>query len=89
MQLAEFDKAEADFEKAEQLDPQQSLSAAAQGMVAEEKNQNNPEEALATVRAKAEQEAGRRVSLVSAGAILAQKAPDPGSRRFPASDSVR
>ena len=32
VQLAEYDKAEADFEKANRLDPSQSLSSAAQGL---------------------------------------------------------
>jgi tetratricopeptide (TPR) repeat protein len=52
VQLADYEKAQTDFEKAEQLDPHQALSAAAQGMVAEEKNQNDPERALAIVREK-------------------------------------
>ena len=39
VQMADFEKAEADFKKAEELDPHQTLSAAAQGMVAEEQNQ--------------------------------------------------
>ena len=82
VQLAAFDKAEADFEKAEQLDPRQSLSAAAQGMVAEEKNQSNPEEALATVRAKLSKKPGDAFLWYLQGAILAQKAPEPGSADF-------
>lgn len=52
VQLADYEKGEADFEKAEQLDPRQSLSAAAQGMIAEEKNQNDPDQVLTTVRSK-------------------------------------
>ena len=50
VQLAEYDKAQSDFEKAEQLDPTQALTAAAQGMVAEEKHQNDPDQALVTVK---------------------------------------
>jgi tetratricopeptide (TPR) repeat protein len=42
VQIADYEKAEADFEKAEVLDPRQTLSAAAQGMIAEEQNQNGP-----------------------------------------------
>ncbi len=82
VQLAEFDKAQADFEKAEQLDPKQSLSAAAQGMVAEEKNQNNPDEALATVRAKLLKKPGDAFLWYLQSAILALKAPAPGSPDF-------
>ena len=52
VQLADYEKAQADFEKAEQIDPRQGMSAAAQGMLAEEQNQNDPDRALATVRAK-------------------------------------
>ena len=82
VQLAAFDKAQADFEKAEQLDPRQSLSAAAQGMVAEEKNQSNPEQALATVRAKLAKNSGDAFLWYLQAAILAQKAPAPGSADF-------
>ncbi len=38
MQLAQYDKAEADFEKAYELDPHQSLSTAAQGLAAVQAN---------------------------------------------------
>jgi tetratricopeptide (TPR) repeat protein len=82
VQLADYDRAETDFEKAEALDPQQSLSAAAQGMIAEEKNQNNPEEALATVRSKLARKPRDPFLWYLQAAILAQKAPAPGSREF-------
>jgi tetratricopeptide (TPR) repeat protein len=82
VQLAEFDQAEADFEKAEQLDPHQALSAAAQGMVAEERNQNDPDQALATVRAKLAKKPGDAFLWYLQAAILSQKAPDPASTDF-------
>ncbi len=82
VQLAEFDRAEADFEKAEQLDPRQGLSAAAQGMVAEERNHNDPDQALATVRAKLAKKPGDAFLWYLQAAILSQKAPDPGSAEF-------
>jgi tetratricopeptide (TPR) repeat protein len=82
VQLAEFDQAEADFEKAEQLDPRQALSAAAQGMVAEERNQNDPDQALATVQAKLAKKPGDAFLWYLQAAILSQKAPDPGSAEF-------
>jgi tetratricopeptide (TPR) repeat protein len=82
VQMANYDKAEADFEKAEQLDPRQGLTAAAQGMVAEEKNQSNPDQALATVRAKLAKKPGDAFLWYLQSAILSQKAPEPGSPEF-------
>ena len=82
VQLADYKQAQADFEKAEQLDPHQGLSAAAQGMVAEEQNQNDPDRALATVRAKLTKKPGDGFLWYLQAAILAQKAPAPGSADF-------
>ena len=82
VQLADYDRAEADFEKAERLDPGQALSGAAQGMVAEEKNQNDPDKALATVRAKLAKKPGDAFLWYLQAAILSQKAPEPGSAEF-------
>jgi tetratricopeptide (TPR) repeat protein len=82
VQLADYEKAEADFEKAEQLDPRQSLSAAAQGMIAEEKNQNDPDQALATVRSKLAKKPNDPFLWYLQAAILSQKAPAPDSTEF-------
>ena len=41
VQLADYDKAEADFEKAHEVDPNQSLSVAAQGMAAVQANDSD------------------------------------------------
>ena len=82
VQLADYEKAEADFEKAEQLDPRQSLSAAAQGMIAEEKNQNDPDQALATVRSKLVKKPNDPFLWYLQAAILSQKAPAPDSTEF-------
>jgi tetratricopeptide (TPR) repeat protein len=82
VQLADYEKAEADFEKAEQLDPHHSISAAAQGMVAEEKNQKDPDQALAIVRAKLAKKPGDAFLWYLQAAILSQKAPAPGSAEF-------
>jgi tetratricopeptide (TPR) repeat protein len=82
VQLADYEKAEADFEKAEQLDPHQTLSAAAQSMVAEERNQNDPDRALATVRSKLVKKPGDAFLWYLEAAILAEKAPNPGSAEF-------
>ncbi len=82
VQLADFEKAEADFEKAEKLDPRQSISAAAQGMAVEEQNQNDPDRALAVVKAKLAKRPNDAFLLYLQAAILAQKAPAPGSAEF-------
>ena len=82
VQLADYEKAEADFERAEQLDPHLSMSAAAQGMVAEEKNQNDPDRALATVRTRLAKKSGDPFLWYLQAAILSQKAPPPGSPEF-------
>ena len=82
VQLAQFDKAEDDFEKADALDPKHSLGAAAQGMIAEEQNENDPGRALATVRAKLARSPRDAFLWYLQAAILSQKAPDPGSTDF-------
>jgi tetratricopeptide (TPR) repeat protein len=82
VQLADYEQAEADFEKAEQLDPSQGLSAAAQGMLAEEKDQNNPDQALSTVRAKLVKKPGDAFLWYLQAAILSQKSPQAGSAEF-------
>ena len=82
VQLADYDKAEADFEKAEQLDPHQELTASAQGMVAEEKNQSDPNQALATVRAKLAKKPNDAFLWYLQAAILSQTAAEPGSTAF-------
>jgi len=82
VQMANYEKAEADFERAEELDPQQNLSAAAQGMIAEEQNQNDPDRALATVRSKLAKRPADAFLWYLQAAILSQKAPAPGSPEF-------
>jgi tetratricopeptide (TPR) repeat protein len=82
VQLAEYEKAEADFEKAEQLDSTQSLSAAAQGMLAEEKDQNDPDQALTTVRAKLAKKPEDAFLWYLQAAIISKKSPSAGSTEF-------
>lgn len=82
VQLAEYENAEADFEKAEQLDPKMGMSAAAQGMLAEEKDEKDPEQALETVRAKLAAHPGDAFLWYLQAAILSQRSPDPGSAEF-------
>ncbi len=82
VQLADFEKAEADFDKAEQLDPKQGMNAAAQGMLAEEQNQDNPDRALATVRVKLAAQPRDAFLWYLQAAILSQKSPESGSPEF-------
>src|SRR5215471_12749391 len=80
VQLAEYDKAEADFEKANGLDPSQSLSAAAQGLAAVEAN--DLDRALATVEQKLVRKADDPLLLYVRADILAQKGVEPGTPEF-------
>jgi tetratricopeptide (TPR) repeat protein len=82
VQLAEYDKADSDFERAEQLDPAGGMSGAAQGMLAEEQNQGDPDQALATVRAKLAKEPGDAFLWYLQAAILSKKSAEPGSPEF-------
>jgi tetratricopeptide (TPR) repeat protein len=82
VQLADYDKAEADFEKAEQLDPKEGMSAAAQGMLSEEQNQSDPQRALATVRAKLVKQPKEAFLWYLQAAILSQTSAEPGSSEF-------
>ena len=82
VQLADYAKAEADFEKAEQLDPKQAMNAAAQGMLAEEQNQNDPDRALKKVRAELAKKPGDAFLWYLQAAILSQKSAETGSPEF-------
>jgi len=82
VQLAHYDMAEADFQKADQLDPGQGLSATAQGMLAEEKNQDNPAKALGTVRAKLVKKPKDAFLWYLQASLISQMSPDPGSAQF-------
>lgn len=80
VQLAENDKAEADFERAYELDPTQSLSAAAQGLAAAQ--QNDLDRALAKVQASLARKPNDAFLLYLQADILAEKGADPGSPAF-------
>jgi tetratricopeptide (TPR) repeat protein len=82
VQLAEYEKAEADFEKAEHLDANQSMSAAAQGMLAEEMDQNDPDRALATVRTKLAKKPDDAFLWYLQSALISKKSPSPDSPEF-------
>jgi tetratricopeptide (TPR) repeat protein len=80
VQLAQYDQAEADFAKADAIDPRQSIGSAAEGLAAVQKN--DPERALATVRSKLAQRPNDSFLLYLQADILTQGGPDPGSPEF-------
>ncbi len=80
VQLGQYDNAEADFEKADAIDPRQSVGSAAEGLVAAQ--ENDPDRALGTVRAKLAKKPNDPFLLYLQADILAQKGPDPGTREF-------
>ena len=82
VQLADYERAESDFEKAEKLDPALGMSAAAQGMLANEQNQNDPAQALAAVRAKLAKKPNDAFLLYLQGAILSKLGAEPASPEF-------
>jgi tetratricopeptide (TPR) repeat protein len=71
---------EADFEKAYELDPSQSLSSAAQGLAAAQAN--NLDQALAKVQASLARKPNDAILLSLQADILAQKGAEPGTREF-------
>jgi tetratricopeptide (TPR) repeat protein len=77
VQLAQYDRAEADFEKAYELDPQQSLSTAAQGLAAVQAN--DLDHALASVQSKLERKPDDAVLLYLQADLLSQKSGDVGA----------
>jgi tetratricopeptide (TPR) repeat protein len=80
VQLGKYDSAEADFEKADAVDPRQSVGSAAEGLVAVQ--ENDPDRGLATVRAKLAKKPNDPFLLYLQADILAQKGPDPGTAEF-------
>lgn len=80
VQLAQYDKGEADFEKAYQLDPSQSLSSAALGLAAAQ--QNDLDRALASVEASLRKKPNDAILLYLQAEILSQKGAEPGTAEF-------
>ena len=80
VQLAQYDQAEADFDKADALDPRQAIGSAALGLEAVQKN--DPDQALATVRSKLAKKPNDAYLLYLQADILNQKGPDVGSTEF-------
>jgi tetratricopeptide (TPR) repeat protein len=79
-QLAQYDKAEADFEKAYELNPNQSLSSAAQGLVAVQAN--DLDHALASIQSKLARNPNDPLLLYLQADVLSQKGMDPGTPEF-------
>jgi len=82
VQLARYDEAEADFDKANALDPAGSLGSVAQGLEAVQIN--DPDRALVTVRAKLAKKPNDPYLLYLQADVLAQKGTEPGSPEFQA-----
>lgn len=80
VQLAQYDKAEADFEEADALNPKQSVGSAAEGLAAVQ--QNEPERALSTVQAKLAKKPNDAFLLYLQAQILTQRGVDPGTAEF-------
>lgn len=80
VQMADYDHGEADFEQAEKLDPQSTISQAARGMVAEQ--QDDLDKALAVVRVKLREKPNDPMLLFVEADILAERNPEVGSPEF-------
>ncbi len=80
VQLAQYDKAEADFEKAYELNPNQSLSTAAQGLAAVQAN--DLDHALTSIQAKLARKPNDPLLLYLQADVLSQKGADPGTPDF-------
>jgi tetratricopeptide (TPR) repeat protein len=80
VQLAQYDNAEADFAKADRIDPRQSIGFAAEGLAAVQKN--DPGAALAAVRSKLVKRPNDAFLLYLKADILTQRGPELGSVEF-------
>jgi tetratricopeptide (TPR) repeat protein len=80
VQLASYDSAEADFEKAYNLDPNQSLSAAAQGLAAAQ--ENDFDRALSKVQASLAKRPDDPILLYLQADIIAEKHVDTAGPEF-------
>ena len=80
VQTAQYDKAQADFDKAYDLDPSQSLSVAAQGLATAQ--QNDLPRALTGVEQKLARRPEDPILLYMQADILTQQGAEPGSPEF-------
>jgi len=79
-ELAQYDKAEGDFQTAYELDPSQSLTAAAQGLAAVQAN--DLDRALTSVQAKLAHRPNDPILLYLQADILVDKGAEPGTPEF-------
>jgi len=80
VQLAKYEEAEDDFERAEQLEPNRQIASVAQGL--EQAQANDPVRALATVRSKLASKPNDPYLLYLQADLIAQSGPEPGSPDF-------
>ncbi len=80
VQLAQYDEAEADFEKAYELNPNQSLSTAAQGLAAVQAN--DLDHALVSIQEKLKRKPNDPLLLYLQADVLSQKGAEPGTPEF-------
>ena len=80
VRLARFDQAEADFDKAQELDPRQALSSAAQAVAAMQAN--DTERALKTVQARLAQKPNDALLLYLQADFLLQEGAVPETAEF-------
>jgi len=80
VQLSEYEKAQTDFDKAYQLDPKSSLSAAAQGLTAVQ--QNDFSKALAGLQEKLRTRPNDAILLYMQADVLTEQDPQPGTPEF-------
>ena len=79
-QLSEYERAESDFSKSEQLDSKQTLSSYAADLA--EMQRNRPEEALAQVRLQLKAHPGSPLLKLLLAKLIMNQTPDPGSAPF-------
>jgi len=80
VQLGQYDKAEADFDKAYELDPRQSLSSAALAVAAAQ--ESDFDRALTRVQSKLKRKSADPLLLYLQADLLLQKGARPGSPEF-------
>ena len=86
VQLAEYEKGQADFEKAYELDPSQSLSAAAQGLAAAQ--ENDLDRALANIQASLARKPNDPILLYLQADILLAEGRRTGHARISNGDAL-
>jgi tetratricopeptide (TPR) repeat protein len=80
VQLAEFEEADKDFDRAERFDPQQSIGGVVRGL--SQVQQNNLDQALATVRGQLKDHAKDEFLYYVLSELLSRQGAQPGSAEF-------